>query len=44
MRHRVFRYTRHHSNSTSVDETDYDVPKKNVGFNKETHPLSLMVH
>ena len=35
-------YTRHHS-----EETDYDVPvkkSKNIGFNKDTHPLSLMVY
>ena len=29
--------------SSTDDETDFDIPKYNIGFNKETHPLSLMV-
>ena len=27
----------------SSDETDYDIPTQKIGFNKEIHPLSLMV-
>ena len=37
-------YTRHHS--TDEEATDNDVPPKQykkIRFNKETHPLSLMV-
>ena len=37
-------YTHHHS--FDEEATDYDVPPKkykNIRFNKETHPLSLMV-
>ena len=37
-------YTRHHS--TDEEATDHDVPPKQykkIRFNKETHPLSLMV-
>ena len=37
-------YTHHHS--FDDEATDYDVPPKtykNIRFNKETHPLSLMV-
>ena len=38
-------YTRHHS--SEGEETDYEVPQlkhRNIGFNKDTHPLSLMVY
>lgn len=37
-------YTQHHF--SDEEATDYDVPPKqykNIRFNKETHPLSLMV-
>ena len=40
-------YTHHYSSDEQEEGTDYDVPPKqykSIRFNKETHPLSLMVH
>ena len=42
-------YTRHYSSGEPMQEeqTDYDIPPKqykSIRFNKETHPLSLMVY
>ena len=39
-------YTHHYSSNEQEEATDYDVPPKqykSIRFNKETHPLSLMV-